>query len=31
MGTEDKFLKEQFGNKRPFKVPDGYFENLHSK
>ena len=31
MGTEDKFLKEQFGNKRPFKVPDGYFENLASQ
>ena len=31
MGTEDKFLKEQFGNKRPFKVPDGYFENFASQ
>ena len=31
MNTEDKFLKTQFGNKRPFKVPDGYFEDFASQ
>lgn len=28
MDSEDKFLLEKFGRKSPFKVPDGYFENL---
>ena len=31
MGTNEKFLNSQFGNKRPFKVPDGYFECLTSQ
>ena len=31
MGTNEKFLNSQFGNKRPFKVPDGYFERLTSQ
>jgi len=28
MKGEDDFLEEQYGRKRPFKVPDGYLENI---
>lgn len=28
MSSKDKLLKQQFGNKDPFKVPEGYFDNL---
>lgn len=28
METEDTFILEKCGNRRPFTTPDGYFENL---
>ena len=28
MKTEDKFIFEKCGNRRPFTTPDGYFDNL---
>lgn len=29
MKPEDEILLKQYGRKRPFKVPDGYFESVH--
>ena len=28
MDKEERFLKEYFGAEQPFRVPDGYFDNL---
>jgi len=31
MGMEDTIIEKRFGKKRPFKVPEGYFEGLASQ
>ncbi len=31
MDTNDKFIQERFGRKKPFKVPDGYFDSFPSE
>lgn len=31
MRSEEEFIEARFGRKRPFKVPEGYFESIESR